>query len=122
MAILEEITVGSTVKGIINDETVTIVSVQWFGSNVIDVTYRDNKGKAGTQLVLRDNEESIEVMSNHLPWSFDADGAKMKLAAEAYRISLLIFSILILQFIRHLLSRCRIRSLQYIRRCYLNFL
>ncbi|MBR3354570.1 MAG: DUF3883 domain-containing protein [Oscillospiraceae bacterium] len=88
MAKLEDLTVGSTVKGIINDETVTIVSVQWFGSNVIDITYKDNRGVPGTQLVYREDEPNLEVQSNHLPWSFDADGNKMKLASEAYRISL----------------------------------
>ena len=31
---------------------------------------------------------NIKVMSGNLPWSFDADGAQMKLASEAYRISL----------------------------------
>ena len=88
MARLEDLTVGSSVKGIINDEPVTIVSVQWFGSNVIDITYKDNRGIPGTQLIYREDEPNLEVQSNHLPWSFDADGNKMKLASEAYRISL----------------------------------
>ena len=38
MAKLEEITVGSSVKGIIGDEPVTIVAVQWYGSNVLEIT------------------------------------------------------------------------------------
>lgn len=33
MAKLEEITVGSSVKGIISNSTVTIVAVQWYGNN-----------------------------------------------------------------------------------------
>ena len=88
MAKLENITVGSTVKGIAGDEPVSIVAVQWYGSNVVEITYKDTRGIPGTQLLYREDEAGVEVMSNHLPWSFDADAAQMKLASEAYRISL----------------------------------
>lgn len=88
MARLEEITVGSTVKGIIGNEPVSIVAVQWYGSNVLEITYKDTRGVPGTQLLYRDSEPGLEVLANHLPWSFDADAAQMKLASEAYRISL----------------------------------
>ncbi len=88
MAKLEDITVGSVVKGIIGDEPVTVVAVQWFGTNVIDLTYKDSKSVPGTQLIYREDETNIEVMDNSLPWSFDANGEQMRLASEAYRISL----------------------------------
>lgn len=88
MAKLEDITIGSSVKGVVGDESVTIVAIQWFGTNVIDITYKDSKSVPGTQLLYREDEANIDVMDNSLPWSFDADGAKMKLASEAYRISL----------------------------------
>lgn len=35
MTKLEDITVGSSVKGIISNSTVTIVAVQWYGNNVL---------------------------------------------------------------------------------------
>lgn len=88
MAKLENVTVGSTVKGIIGNEPVSIVAVQWYGSNVLEITYKDSRGVPGTQLLYRDSEPGIEVLSNNLPWSFDADASQMKLASEAYRISL----------------------------------
>lgn len=88
MAKLEKITVGSTVKGVIGNEPVSIVAVQWYGSNVLEITYKDSHGVPGTQLLYRESEAGLEVLSNNLPWSFDADGAQMKLASEAYRISL----------------------------------
>ena len=88
MAKLEEITVGSSVKGIIGDEPVTIVAVQWYGSNVLEITYKNSQGTPGNQMLLRDEEINLTVMDSSLPWSFDADGEKMKLASEAYRISL----------------------------------
>lgn len=88
MAKLEDITVGSTVKGIAGNESVSIVAVQWYGSNVLEITYKDTRETLGTQLLYRDDEVNVEVLANHLPWSFDADGNQMKLASEAYRISL----------------------------------
>lgn len=88
MAKLEDITVGSTVKGIAGNESASIVAAQWYGSNVLEITYKDTRGTLGTQLLYRDDEVNVEVLANHLPWSFDADGNQMKLASEAYRISL----------------------------------
>lgn len=88
MAILEEITVGATVKGVVGPEPVTIVAVQWYGNNVLEITYKNTHSVPGTQLLLREDEAHIDVMDNSLPWSFDADGEQMKLASEAYRISL----------------------------------
>lgn len=88
MAKLEKITVGSTVKGVVGNEPVSIVAVQWYGSNVLEITYKDSRSVPGTLLLYRESEAGLEVLSNNLPWSFDADGAQMKLASEAYRISL----------------------------------
>lgn len=88
MAKLEDITVGSTVKGIAGNESVSIVAAQWYGSNVLEITYKDTRGVLGTQLLYRDDEVNVEVLANHLPWSFDTNGNQMKLASEAYRISL----------------------------------
>ena len=90
MAKLEEITVGSSVLGIAGNEPVSIVAVQWYGTNVIEITYKNSKGVPGTQLLYRDDEGSIIVQDNSLPWSFDADGGQMRLASEAYRFSLAI--------------------------------
>ena len=88
MAKLEDITVGSHLTGVIGNEPVQVVAVQWYGTNVLEITYKNNMGVPGTQLILREDEGSIHVKDNHLPWSFDANGNQMRLASEAYRISL----------------------------------
>ena len=88
MAKLEEITVGSYLTGVVGNEPVQIVAVQWYGTNVLEITYKNSMGFPGTQLILREDEESIYVSDNHIPWSFDADGNQVRLASEAYRISL----------------------------------
>ena len=72
MARLEEITVGSTIIGIAGNEPVSIVAVQWYGTNVIEITYKNSMGVPGTQLVYREDEASIKVKDDSLPWSFDA--------------------------------------------------
>ena len=88
MAKLEDITVGSSVLGVVAGEPVSIVAVQWHGTAVLEITYKNNNGVLGNQLLLRENEPDLEVQDGSLPWSFDADGAQMRLASEAYRISL----------------------------------
>lgn len=37
MAKLENITIGSTVKGIVGNEPVSVAAVQWYGSNVLEL-------------------------------------------------------------------------------------
>lgn len=88
MARLEDITVGSSIAGLASKETVTVVAAQWYGTAVLEVTYKDGKGNLASQLVYRENENSIEILDSNLPWSFDADGNLLRLASEAYRINL----------------------------------
>ena len=64
MARLEDITVGSTVKGIAGNEPVSIVAVQWYGTNVIDIPYKNSQNVPGTQLLYREDDHHIEVLNN----------------------------------------------------------
>ena len=88
MTRLEDITVGSLVRGIAVNENVTIIATQWYGTAVLEVTYKNARGQLGSQLLMRDNEPELEILGDHLPWSFDADSEKVKLVSEAYRIHL----------------------------------
>ena len=63
MAKLEDITVGGHLTGIAGNESVQVVAVQWYGANVIEITYKNEKGVPGTQLLYREDEESIQVTS-----------------------------------------------------------
>ena len=56
MSKLEEITAGSSVRGIVGNEPVTIVAVQWYGTNVMEITYKNAAGVPGTQLLYRESE------------------------------------------------------------------
>ena len=88
MARLEDITVGSSVTGIVVNATVTIVAVKWHGSACLEITYKDARGLVATELLLREDEARLNVGDNALPWSFDADANLFRLASEAYRINL----------------------------------
>src|SRR3989442_1229768 len=88
MAKLEDLTPGAAVRGILPDSIVTVVAADWFGANAIRLTYTDAAGRPGQQLLYRDNEPTIEIAQTGRPWSFDGDGALLRLVSEAYRIRL----------------------------------
>lgn len=88
MARLEEITSGSSLIGLSGANTVTIVAVKWYGDNVIEVTFKDNRGQLANQLLYREDEARLDIAESSLPWSFDADANQFRLTSEAYRINL----------------------------------
>lgn len=85
---LENIKVNGLVRGIVPNTVVTIKHVQMFGSQALEITFVDAEGKAGTQLLFRDQEASLELVEQSRPLSFTADGNLFRLASEAQRLSL----------------------------------
>jgi hypothetical protein len=53
MARLEDLTRGTSVKGILPDSLVTVVDVKWHGSAVAELTYKDDAGCLGSELFAR---------------------------------------------------------------------
>lgn len=88
MAKLEELTRGASVKGILPDELVSVVNVKWIGTVAVELTYKDSAGNLGNELVYRDHEPTLEVVTTGKPWSFDGDGTLFRLVSEAQRIRL----------------------------------
>jgi SNF2 family DNA or RNA helicase len=88
MARLEELTQGTCVKGILADGPVTVVAARWIGDSVVELTYKDSAGRLNSELLYRDREPTLEVAAAGRPWSFDGDGAMLRLVSEAHRISL----------------------------------
>ncbi len=88
MARLEELTRSASVKGILPNQNVTVVDVAWHGSNVVELTYKDQSGRLGSELLYRDREPTLEVVDAGRVWSFESDGALFRLVSEAYRIRL----------------------------------
>ena len=58
-----------------------------FGPDALNLVFRAN-GKVGERLVYRGDETAFEVVEQGRTYSFDADGALLRLASEAYRIRL----------------------------------
>ena len=86
MAKLEDLKQGAQVKGMDSTGPVTVINLRWFGSEVVELTYRDPKGQPHTELLFRDREADLEVVDAGVPWAFDADGELFRLVSEAYRI------------------------------------
>jgi hypothetical protein len=85
---LEDLTPGAVVRGILSDQAVTVIGVEWHGSEALTLIYRDTTGKVGDELLYRDHEARLDVVEQGRPWSFDGDGALFRLVAEAHRIRL----------------------------------
>lgn len=88
MTQLEQITRGTTVRGILPNSLVEIVDARWGGSDVVVLTYKDASGRLNHELVYRDREPTLEIVTEECPWSFKGDGSLLRLVLEAHRIHL----------------------------------
>ncbi len=88
MTRLEDMQPGILARGISPKGPVKVVSVEWFGDETIKVVYEDGDGVPRNRLVFRDEESSLEVLAAGGSWSFDGDGAMLRLVSEADRIRL----------------------------------
>ena len=85
---LEDLQPDAAVRGILAEGLVTVVSVRWFGSTALELTYKTPEGKVANGLLYREDEPRLEVVEVGRPWSLDGDGALFRLVSEAQRIRL----------------------------------
>ena len=85
---LEDLTKGATVTGVLPNQVITVIDTQWHSSDVVNLTYRDTNGVTGDELIFRDREHELEIVTSSLPWSFNGDGRSLRLVSEAHRIQL----------------------------------
>jgi hypothetical protein len=88
MSKLEDLRPNAAVQGILPNCLVTIVNSQLFGSEALELTYKDPGGKVANELLYRHDEPRIEVAAHGRPWSFDGNGYQFRLVSEAHRIRL----------------------------------
>lgn len=88
MSTLDDLKPNAVVSGVLPDCLVTVTSVQWFGSDAVEIAYKDPTGRPHNALLYRHDESRIQVIENGRPWSFDGDGDLFRLVAEAQRIKL----------------------------------
>jgi superfamily II DNA or RNA helicase len=88
MTRLENITKGTYLNGVIPNQKVEVIDAVWHGADVIEITFKDALGNPNNQILYRDNEPNLEIVTASAPWSFNASSEKFKLVSEAYRIRL----------------------------------
>src|ERR1039458_5122713 len=74
MTRLEDLQPNAAVRGILPDQVVTVVTVQWFGSEALELTYKGASGRLANELLYRHDEARLEILEHGRPWSFDGDG------------------------------------------------
>ncbi|TVR57695.1 MAG: DEAD/DEAH box helicase, partial [Candidatus Competibacteraceae bacterium] len=85
---LEQLQTHAALRGIVPDALVTVVNVQWFGAEALELTYKTADGKVANELLYRHDEPRLDIVEAGRPWSFDGDGARFRLVSEAQRIRL----------------------------------
>jgi len=85
---LEDLQPKAAIRGLLPDCLVTVVSIQWFGTEALELTYKTPAGKVANELLYRDDEARLDLVEQGRPWSFDGDGALFRLVSEAQRIRL----------------------------------
>ena len=88
MARLEEIRIGSRIQGLAPEGVATVKAVQFFGDQALEVIFSDDLGHLGQRIVYRDDEHRLTIVEGGRAWSFDGDGALLRLVSEAHRIKL----------------------------------
>ena len=59
MSKLEDLRPNAAVRGILPDSLVTVVSVQQFGSEAVELTYKNPTGRVANQLLYRHDESAL---------------------------------------------------------------
>lgn len=85
---LEDLQPNAVVRGILPDVLVTVVAVQWFGTEALELTFKDPSGRVANNLFFRGDEARLSLVEQGRPWSFDGDGGLFRLVSEAQRIRL----------------------------------
>jgi superfamily II DNA or RNA helicase len=84
---LEDLKPDALVKGLVGREAVRIVTAQMMGE-AAQVVYRDGQGTIDTQILFREREAELEIVSGGRKWSFEGNGDQFRLVSEAERIRL----------------------------------
>ncbi len=88
MARLEQLIPGATVRGLVTNGLATVVETKWYGDATLEVVYKDQSGRVHNQILFRDKEESLDIVTPGLGWNLDVDGESLRLVSEAMRIRL----------------------------------
>ncbi|NKK89562.1 DUF3883 domain-containing protein [Rhizobium leguminosarum bv. viciae] len=85
---LEELKTGAMVNGILPQQAVRVLSVDWIGQQAANIVYRDADGAVAETTIYREDAPRLKLVSTGTVWSFEEDGAMLRLVTEANRIKL----------------------------------
>src|SRR5439155_6896196 len=60
---LEDLQPNAAIRGILPDALVTVVGVQWFGSEALELTYKNPAGKVANELLYRRDQTRMDLVS-----------------------------------------------------------
>ena len=87
MAAFDDIKAGARLRGLDPAGVAEVVQIARFGPDALNLVFRVN-GRVGERLVYRGDETAFEFVEAGRTYGFDADGALLRLASEAYRLRL----------------------------------
>lgn len=64
---LDQLKPNAAIRGIVPDALVTVVNVQWFGSEALELTYKTASGKVANELIYRHDEPRLELVEQGRP-------------------------------------------------------
>jgi hypothetical protein len=67
MICLEDLQPTAAVRGILPDQIVTAVSIQWFCSEALALTYKTASGRVANELLYRHDESRLEIVEHGRP-------------------------------------------------------
>jgi superfamily II DNA or RNA helicase len=88
MARLEDLHPQTRLRGIDPQQVVTVIQARWNGDQALTVHFERSDGTLDKILVYRSDEVRLEIVDAERLWRFDGNGARLRLASEAYRIQL----------------------------------
>lgn len=85
---LREIKVGKKLAGLLPNRIIEVVFVKFHGDEFAEVTYKDDYGNFGNQMLSADLLDERNLVEVSTQWKFEADSNDFRLTSEAYRMSL----------------------------------
>ena len=59
---LDQLKRGLQVRGLIPQQIVTLIDVEWHGASAVEVVFRRSDGQLGSQLLYQDHENGLEII------------------------------------------------------------
>ncbi len=66
---LEDLSPGTRVRGVLPDRSVNVVQVQPHGDSAVTLTFRDDRGQVGEQILFRNDEARLEIEEAAGAWT-----------------------------------------------------